>query len=476
MFSEFLEDEEICAELRKRGYDPKDFGTHSLRKGGSSFAAGGTTDAPAQMCIILRAGWTLSKVEKAYFRFERAGDQYLGRILCGLPIHAGEFAILAPMFRPETKEDSDLVNELLKSCFVHFPERMQGVLSSVLASVIYHAEWIRAHVPKGHLLFTTPLFVGYNVNDLKRLVFCGMAKPKDALQPTGVPTHVSTKLKIEQLESNQREILDAIESVHSRLEEDLRKGLNESAASQGHPTLDTVTTLFTNVLNAKFATIQPLLEKRGGNAPEELSAVENEPDDAVPEAERPQLCYWGGHYHLVPEDFELSTTSTSRQVFLLWVCGSKEKRYPPLCFVAPKDMTTQNLRKRFSDLKKWMEVIESKAKSGEETVWPRQDDGSFKKRLSIAQANAVFDTVEQHIRLEDKTPKGRERRFHQMAWTSHFKVWREQHKQRGRNQGGRPRRLRDDAEQEESSSSVEVEENDSDARIVAVPSRKRFRK
>jgi hypothetical protein len=481
IFSGFLKDKEIIAELRKRGYDAADFGSHSLRKGGSSFAAGGTTDAPAQMCIILRAGWTLSKVEKAYFRFERAGDQYLGRILCGLPIHAGEFATLPPTFRTETKEDGDLVNELLKSCFMHFPERMQGVLSCVLASVIYHADWIRDHVPPGHLLFNTPLFLGYNVNDLKRLVFCGMAKPRDALQPTGVPTHVSTKLKIEQLESNQREILAAIEGVHDRLEEDLRSGLNDFAVSQGHLTLDAVTTLFTNVLNAKFATIQPLLEQRlGENAEEPVAEADAQHDDVL-EQERPQLCYWGGRYHMIPQNFELSTTASSRQAFVLWVCGSKEKKYPPLCFVSPQDMATKNLRKRFSDLKKWMEVIESKAKDDDETVWPRQEDGTFRKRLSLTQANAVFDAVEHYIVLGDKTPKGRERRFHQMAWTSHYKVWRELRKRNGGNQGARPRRARD-AESEGSQDVSEYEEEpvmavpEEPVMAVPVPSRKRIRK
>jgi hypothetical protein len=71
VFRKVLLSDEVKAELMRRGFKPDDFGSHSIRKGASSFTAGGTTDAPPQVSIILRGGWTLSKIEKTYFRFEK---------------------------------------------------------------------------------------------------------------------------------------------------------------------------------------------------------------------------------------------------------------------------------------------------------------------------------------------------------------------------------------------------------------------
>ncbi len=75
--------------LRERGFAPSDFGTHSIRKGASTFVTSGTTDAPSQASVNLRGGWTMTSVENTYFRFEKAGDQFVGRTVSGLPINRG---------------------------------------------------------------------------------------------------------------------------------------------------------------------------------------------------------------------------------------------------------------------------------------------------------------------------------------------------------------------------------------------------
>lgn len=81
------------------------YGAHSLRKGGVSFAAGGSTMAPSVISIILRAGWSIKGVESRYFRFQNAMDQFLGRVMAGLPLDSGDFAILPPFFVKRTAEE-----------------------------------------------------------------------------------------------------------------------------------------------------------------------------------------------------------------------------------------------------------------------------------------------------------------------------------------------------------------------------------
>ena len=86
-------------------------GAHSLRKGAVTFAAGGSTMAPGIVSILLRAGWSLQGVENRYFKFEGAMDQFLGRVICGLPINSGNFAILPPFFCMKTAEDVAYISQ-----------------------------------------------------------------------------------------------------------------------------------------------------------------------------------------------------------------------------------------------------------------------------------------------------------------------------------------------------------------------------
>jgi integrase len=53
----FNQYEEETNDLSQRGILPSDIGTHSIRKGSSSYCASGTTSGPASIATQLRAGW-----------------------------------------------------------------------------------------------------------------------------------------------------------------------------------------------------------------------------------------------------------------------------------------------------------------------------------------------------------------------------------------------------------------------------------
>jgi hypothetical protein len=80
------------------GISPVDLGLHSSRKGSSSHASSSTTVSPPMVLICLRAMWSMSHVEERYLQFEKAGDQYLGRVMCGLDVNDVMFAMSPPYF------------------------------------------------------------------------------------------------------------------------------------------------------------------------------------------------------------------------------------------------------------------------------------------------------------------------------------------------------------------------------------------
>ncbi|EGZ24652.1 hypothetical protein PHYSODRAFT_406965, partial [Phytophthora sojae] len=52
-----LVDEKVAAELKRRGVNSNDLGTHSMRKGAATYCASGSTACPSSTAVHLRAGW-----------------------------------------------------------------------------------------------------------------------------------------------------------------------------------------------------------------------------------------------------------------------------------------------------------------------------------------------------------------------------------------------------------------------------------
>ena len=102
--------ENVAVELERRAIDPASLGTHSMRKGASTYGASGSTACPPSAALQLRAGWTLPGVQGTYLRYEAAGDMYVGRTVSGLPIDKPEFAILPPNFEGA---DTKLIRDAL---------------------------------------------------------------------------------------------------------------------------------------------------------------------------------------------------------------------------------------------------------------------------------------------------------------------------------------------------------------------------
>ena len=49
--------------------------------------------------ICLRAGWSMGPVKEKYIHYEKAGDQYVGRVAAGLNVNSTEFAVFCPYFQ-----------------------------------------------------------------------------------------------------------------------------------------------------------------------------------------------------------------------------------------------------------------------------------------------------------------------------------------------------------------------------------------
>jgi hypothetical protein len=218
VFTKFLDIPKVTEELVSRGLQKEDLGTHSKRKGSSTYASSGSTSCPSSVAIHIRAGWSLGPVQDRYLRYEAAGDMHVGRTVCGLPQNSAEFSILPPHF---VGIEPQRLAEIKKLLFPTMPHHMNRVLEFVLASVVYHEGFLRRTLPQDHLLFSTPLFTQNRIlQELKQSVCCKIAEPSDLIQPTGVPPHVMLLTQMQQMAQSVNVIVpQVIEGVIDVLEE-----------------------------------------------------------------------------------------------------------------------------------------------------------------------------------------------------------------------------------------------------------------
>ncbi|KAG6943542.1 hypothetical protein JG687_00018389 [Phytophthora cactorum] len=101
-------------------HEAKEYGTHFIRKGIASFAYSGTTAGLPIVSVCLRWGWSLGGVQDRYFRYESAGDQYLGRVVAGLTVNQSAFAMLPPHFsNPQDHFVIKCVGQIFRRCIMN---------------------------------------------------------------------------------------------------------------------------------------------------------------------------------------------------------------------------------------------------------------------------------------------------------------------------------------------------------------------
>jgi hypothetical protein len=84
-------------EVRALGFEISKIGTHSIRKGASTFLTS-LPGGPPAAAIMLRGGWSMGNVKDRYFKYVEGGDQYCGRCLTTNSVLSVNIASSPPYF------------------------------------------------------------------------------------------------------------------------------------------------------------------------------------------------------------------------------------------------------------------------------------------------------------------------------------------------------------------------------------------
>lgn len=185
-FTSYLKQKES---VLKSDYDlqPADIGVSSFYQGAHDYI--GDSQWPhAQDAFFARtAGRSRVISSSSHYSLER--DCCLGRLLSGLPFLTPSFMILPPRFHPDAAVDTDI-----EACFPAVsPNRLHfiPVLRILLASLVYHADWIYKHVDKASPLRAK---LPYSSPQMIARLSKSLLSPysyEDHLSPTGIPPEMS---------------------------------------------------------------------------------------------------------------------------------------------------------------------------------------------------------------------------------------------------------------------------------------------
>lgn len=378
---------ELRGLLDRQGISADDIASHSLRKGGRSFCAGGSTMGPSTASVLLRGGWRLDGMDQKYVRYEHAGDQLVGRHLSMLDVNSPTFATLPPHF--------DSVDEsIINAVHLVFPgavESFQSVLVMCLASLVYHRTYFRDNLKPTHKIFKTVLFTQGLADRLGHRV--GLTFPADVMRCTGVPPVTRILGDVQDLKETVTKFPTLIRGV-------LHEELEQRQFDAGHVTRDVIETLMDS-LTSKIATQIDSLG-RGAHAPS--------PDapNAVQTIEQFQRWTWGGQMHPVPQGFEVDTSLPPATLFQLYLMGDAQAGIGPYKMLKSQDVETKRAKARVSDMHMLMgPVIDSLKKQHR---WYHQP--------TLHEVHAMWEHGKAVLRGNERSSKGKKRRHKELAWTT----------------------------------------------------------
>lgn len=318
-----------------------ELGSHSFRKGIATLLAN-CPGGPEAINIWLRAGWSLGPVQSRYIFQGAGGDQFVGRVAAGHNIHDPDFAILPPHF--DTSEGPVLTvdewRDILPGYDTFYPKSFQVALPYLLASLVYHQDWLVATLPADHPLFNQRVWTSGIVERLKDKVLTGVFRnPVSKMTATGVPPHVALSNKVSGLQESVSNKVDNLprEVTREVLDHCQVNGAVPISAQQ-------IETMMSDLRQQVISEIKQTTA-RGNDISSETYNGSLGAGDCIPNEFRTWV--WGGKIQMVPHDFRFPHCNVRTMWDLYWG-GRKCDKIRPYRYLRSFNFLNRSDRARWS--------------------------------------------------------------------------------------------------------------------------------
>jgi hypothetical protein len=356
--------------------DPAYIGLHSPRKGANTYCSS-FVGGPSFPAICHRGGWAIGGVQDRYNFFQDGADQFVGRVVAGLPFHSSAFAILPPHFSAQTlKSISDNQWREILPLYNKYPTGFRLCLPFFLASIVFHEEFLRKTLSPKHPIFLTPLFSQADglMKRLKSEVLLGELEcPVTKMEARGIPPTLAMASKLEKIFS---EIRETKEDINTKLPETLTetlmaKFLINGAVPISREDLKNCLGDFSKILEERFKQSETTILTVVNNG------IENNGGSVG------EMFQWGGRLHGVPENWEMPSVDC-KLLWRLWNFGID--KISPLKFLHKFDFKTHREQQQYFKCSKVMKTVDEMAKKLK--LYP---ENKPTKELTVDEMNGIFD-------------------------------------------------------------------------------------
>jgi hypothetical protein len=367
------------ADLALLNNDPSFLGLHSPRKGANTYCSS-FVGGPSFPSICHRGGWAIGGVQDRYNFFQDGADQFVGRVVSGLPFHSSAFATLPPHFSSETlKSISDADWKQILPLYDQYPTGFRLCLPFFLASIVYHEPFLRKTLSPHHSLFFTPLFAQADglLSRLRPQVLLGELEcPVTKMEARGIPPTLAIASKLGKIFT---EIHDTKEDINVKLPIALTETLLEKFTINGAVPITRED--FKNYLGD----FSKLLEERIARSETVIRTVVSTESTGPDGPNGHHMFLWKGRMHPIPEGWKMPTVSC-KDMWALWNFGIPAERIAPFKTFHKYDFSNPNEAGQLFKAQKVMKALTSLAMKLK--LFP---ENSAMKDLTMIQMNEIFD-------------------------------------------------------------------------------------
>ncbi len=188
----------------------REVGVHSVQNGSENYLKAFPNGASG-FEILLRGGWPLGQLQSKGIKIGNDRDTFLGRVVAMVR----QKPDVAMTMLPPHFADADLPTALLDAAmtqFIHYPNSFKRVIPYLLASLVYHKNWLQRNLPSSHPLFRENIwhiicggeikvYTGYNSNKITGMVASGVPL---LLQVSSNPENISSGIPLDRPKPQKR--------------------------------------------------------------------------------------------------------------------------------------------------------------------------------------------------------------------------------------------------------------------------------
>jgi hypothetical protein len=394
--------------LRTLGLVVSDIGTHSIRKGASTYLLSGLAGGgPSVIAVLLRGEWTLGSVSDRYWKHQDAGDQYVGRAVTGLPLQESTFGHLPPHFaHTQLPLVCTTVRESFGGIVTGYPH-MAAVLTHALGQVVHHSAFLRRVLPAEHPVFSTRLFAYTPRMAALREHLLVERVSSEVMTLTGLPVHVIFLQSVAELRQEIRQLLQAspVDGLASSVAQQVEARLLELGVVGRH--------VNSNYLHSQLREFRAeLLQDISARfqvpsvtppAPAASSSTSQIPAPALLStlaslATQPTATAYAwpnGSLCRLPADYTLPKVPI-RVGWELWHLGTEA--LPPLKTIGSRELYLPNQRKYLSSWRCSMSFLDRLAEEHASTLWAQFT--ASRAALTAEHMAQMYEVITPHLKFQ----------------------------------------------------------------------------